>query len=57
MPTLSKFASGLTANDFLRGNSVISFSQSRLREVADDVRIIAEKEGLTAHRDSVLIRK
>ncbi len=53
----ARFASGLTANDFLRGNSVISFSQSRLREVADDVRIIAEKEGLTAHRDSVLIRK
>ncbi len=52
----ARFASGLTANDFLRGNSVIRFSHDRLREVAEDVRIIAEKEGLTAHRDSVLIR-
>jgi histidinol dehydrogenase len=52
----ARFASGLTANDFLRTNSVIHFSRSSMREVAPAVVIMAEKEGLTAHRDSVQIR-
>jgi histidinol dehydrogenase len=52
----ARWASGLTANDFLRGGSVISYSEEGLRHVADDVRCMAEKEGLTAHRESVEIR-
>lgn len=52
----ARWASGLSANSFLRSNSVISFSEPRLKAVADDVRLLAEKEGLTAHRESVSIR-
>lgn len=52
----ARWASGLTANDFLRGGSVIAYSESGLRAVADDLRELADKEGLTAHRQSVDIR-
>ncbi len=47
---------GCRAVDFLRGNSVIAFSEAGLRRVADDVRAMADKEGLTAHRASVDVR-
>jgi histidinol dehydrogenase len=52
----ARWAAGLTANDFLRSGSVIQYSPSALQDVAVDVRIMAEKEGLTAHRESVDIR-
>jgi histidinol dehydrogenase len=52
----ARFASGLSANDFLRRSSVIAFSRSGLERVAADVRVLAEKEGLTAHAASVDIR-
>jgi len=53
----ARWASGLCANDFLRGGSVIAYSEAALREVAADVRQLAEKEGLTAHRESVDVRR
>ena len=49
----ARFASGLTANDFLRRSSVIAFSRGGLECVADDVRLLARKEGLTAHAASI----
>jgi histidinol dehydrogenase len=52
----ARFASGLCANDFLRRSSVLSFSADGLAAVADDVRLLAAKEGLTAHAASVNIR-
>jgi histidinol dehydrogenase len=52
----ARWASGLSANSFLRSNSVIHFTAERIKEVAEDVRVMAEKEGLTAHRQSVSIR-
>jgi histidinol dehydrogenase len=52
----ARFASGLSANDFLRRSSVISFTPSGLENVAGDLRVLAEKEGLTAHAASVDIR-
>jgi histidinol dehydrogenase len=52
----ARFASGLSANDFRRRSSVLAFSYHGLREVADDVRLLAHKEGLTAHAASVDIR-
>jgi histidinol dehydrogenase len=52
----ARFASGLSANDFLRRSSVISFTPEGLAAVADDVRLLARKEGLTAHAASVDIR-
>ena len=52
----ARFSSGLSANDFLRRSSVIQFTPQGLAKVADDVRTLAEKEGLTAHAASVDIR-
>ena len=52
----ARFTHGLSANDFLRPHSVIQITKSGLTELAGDVRILADKEGLTAHRESVEIR-
>jgi histidinol dehydrogenase len=52
----ARFASGLSANDFLRRSSVLSFTRSGLEQLAGDVRVLAEKEGLTAHAASVDVR-
>ena len=52
----ARWASGLSANDFLRGNSVIEYSQAALIETAADVQMMADKEQLTAHRASIDIR-
>jgi histidinol dehydrogenase len=52
----ARFASGLSSNDFLRRSSVIKFSHTGLEEKAADLRLLAEKEGLTGHSKSVDIR-
>jgi histidinol dehydrogenase len=52
----ARFAAGLSANEFLRGGSVIHLAQSDLAAIADDIRILADTEGLTAHRRSVEAR-
>jgi histidinol dehydrogenase len=53
----ARFLGGLSANDFLRPNSVLHFGSEGLAELAPDVRVLATKEGLTAHRESVEIRR
>jgi histidinol dehydrogenase len=52
----ARFANGLCANDFLKRSSVISYDRAALEFVADDIRLMAGKEGLTAHSASVDIR-
>lgn len=52
----ARFASGLSANDFLRAHSVLYFDRDGLEQLAPDIRVLATKEGLTAHRASVEIR-
>jgi histidinol dehydrogenase len=52
----ARFASGLTANDFLRGGSVIALSRDGLVGLAEDINRLADVEGLTAHRASVDLR-
>jgi histidinol dehydrogenase len=52
----ARFASGLSARDFLRSHSVMHCSRAGLESLADDVRTLADKEGLTAHRASVDVR-
>lgn len=52
----ARFASGLSANDFLRPGSVIHFDRDGMERLAPAVRALATKEGLTAHRESVEIR-
>jgi histidinol dehydrogenase len=53
----ARWASGLSANQFLRSSSVIQYSEAALQSVADDVVRMAQVEGLTAHRASVAIRR
>jgi histidinol dehydrogenase len=52
----ARFASGLSSNSFLRSNSVIQFDQAGMEAIAADVLRMAEKEGLTGHAKSVLVR-
>jgi histidinol dehydrogenase len=52
----ARFTSGLTANDFLRCSSVLSFTLRGMKLLAEDVVRLAEKEGLTGHAHSVSLR-
>jgi histidinol dehydrogenase len=52
----ARFANGLCANDFLKRSSVICYDKQALHDAADDIRLMAAKEGLTAHSDSVDVR-
>ena len=53
----ARFSSGLSCNDFLRGNSLLHFSREGLDQLAEDVLRVSTIEGLTAHRGSVEIRR
>ena len=53
----ARFASGLSANDFLRSNSILHFGRDGMMHLAPDVQVLATKEGLTAHRASVEVRR
>ncbi len=52
----ARWASGLSANDFLKRTSVIELDRAGLAALAPDIRLLADKEGLSAHRLSVDIR-
>lgn len=49
----ARFASGLNANDFRRRTSVLRYTRKGLKDIAPDVVLLANKEGLTAHARSV----
>lgn len=53
----ARFSSPLSVDDFQKKSSVIRYSQNRMEEVADDVALFAEREGLTAHALSLRLRK
>ncbi len=52
----ARFSSGLCANDFLRRSSLLNYTPEGLAGLAEDVRLLAEKEGLTGHAASVAVR-
>jgi histidinol dehydrogenase len=52
----ARWASGLSANHFLRSSSVIQYSAEALQAISADVMRMADVEGLTAHQASVEIR-
>lgn len=52
----ARWASGLSANDFLKRSSLVSVNRQGLADLAPDVQRLADVEGLTAHRLSVDIR-
>jgi histidinol dehydrogenase len=52
----ARWSSGLSANDFLKRSSLIALSRDGLAMLAPDIRLLADKEGLSAHRLSVDLR-
>jgi histidinol dehydrogenase len=52
----ARFASGLTTNDFRKRTSILRFTRNGLNEIASDVIVMANKEGLTGHAPSVELR-
>jgi histidinol dehydrogenase len=52
----ARWAAGLSSNSFLRSSSVIEYSRTALTEIAPEIAVLAEKEGLSAHRSSVSVR-
>lgn len=52
----ARWASGLCSNDFLKRTSLIRVDRDGLERIAPDVRLLADKEGLSAHRYSVDVR-
>jgi histidinol dehydrogenase len=52
----ARWGSGLSVNDFLKRSSLIALSREGLAALAPDIRLLADKEGLSAHRLSVDLR-
>ncbi|MBQ7679912.1 MAG: histidinol dehydrogenase [Butyrivibrio sp.] len=52
----ARFFSPLSVDDFVRRQSLISYSQEALREAHEDIERFAKSEGLTAHANSIAVR-
>lgn len=52
----AKFFSPLNVDDFVKKSSIISYSYDALKAVCKDIELFAEKEGLTAHANSIRVR-
>ena len=52
----ARFFSPLSIDDYIKKSSIISFSQSALANLGEDVIKFANAEGLTAHANSVRVR-
>lgn len=52
----ARFFSPLNVDDFLKKTSIISYSRDELERVHKDIELFAEKEGLTAHANSIKVR-
>ncbi|MDK1022009.1 MAG: histidinol dehydrogenase [Candidatus Hydrogenedentes bacterium] len=53
----ARFASPLTAEDFRKVSSVLSYTPERVKEVGGDVMRLAKAEGLTAHARAIEMRQ
>lgn len=52
----AKFFSPLNVDDFMKKTSLISYSREALEKAHEDIEIFAEREGLSAHANSIRIR-
>lgn len=52
----AKFFSPLHVDDFRKKTSIISYSKEALEKVHKDIELFAQKEGLTAHANSIQVR-
>ena len=53
----AKFFSPLSVDAFIKKSSIISYSRDALLAASDDIIHFAEAEGLTAHANSIKVRK
>lgn len=53
----AKFYSPVTVDTFMKASSIIYYSKNALKQDADDIIKIATVEGLTAHANSIKVRK
>ena len=53
----ARFFSPLSVDSFVKKSSFISYTREALLPVADDIIRLAEAEGLTAHANSIRVRK
>ncbi len=53
----AKFFSPLSVDSFIKKSSIISYSRDALLDASDDIIRFAEAEGLTAHANSIKVRK
>jgi histidinol dehydrogenase len=52
----AKFYSPLSVENFLKKSSIISMSKEGIEQIGKECALLADVEGLTAHKKSVLIR-
>ncbi len=52
----ARFFSPLSVDSFVKRSSFIYYTEDALREAKDDIVMIAEREGLTAHANSIHVR-
>lgn len=52
----AKFFSPLNVDDYVKKSSIISYSREALEKVHEDIELFAQKEGLTAHVNSIHVR-
>ena len=52
----ARFFSPLSVASFIKRSSYIYYTEEALREAKDDIVLIAEKEGLTAHANAIKVR-
>lgn len=52
----ARFFSPLNVDDFMKKTSIISYSREALERVHEDIELFANKEGLTAHANSIKVR-
>ncbi len=52
----ARFFSPLSVDDFMKKTSIISYSREALKKAHKDIELFAEKEGLTAHANSIKVR-
>lgn len=52
----ARFFSPLNVDDFMKKTSLISYSREALEQAHEDIELFAEKEGLTAHANSIRVR-
>lgn len=52
----ARFFSPLNVDDFMKKTSIISYSRQALEKVHKNIELFAQKEGLTAHANSIKVR-